>query len=266
MKKYFELLQNQKYIEAKEYRKKLIPQKLVKYVSLTNDNESNEKKFFSLENNMAWFSSIKTLNDPYEFKCMYIDVKKLEAANYDKVLIDAFKNYLKDQEDSWTVLSLSNAGIESLPMWAYYSNNHKGFCIEYTVEDPELIYPVSYEQKRVPIASIIAGMFSEFEQAYNNHEPLSLDALFYACVMRYQFLMKHVSWKHEEEYRIIYPFVTNIGNNMLINKIGLRTSRIVAGINCSDEHKKRLNAISQKINCGSIKEAQISDTEYILIK
>ena len=149
---------------------------------------------------------------------------------------------------------------------AYYSNNHKGFCIEYTVEDPELIYPVSYEQKRVPIASIIAGMFSEFEQAYNNHEPLSLDALFYACVMRYQFLMKHVSWKHEEEYRIIYPFVTNIGNNMLINKIGLRTSRIVAGINCSDEHKKRLNAISQKINCGSIKEAQISDTEYILIK
>ena len=266
MKKYFELLQNQKYIEAKEYRKKLIPQKLVKYVSLTNDNESNEKKFFSLENNMAWFSSIKTLNDPYEFKCMYIDVKKLEAANYDKVLIDAFKNYLKDQEDSWTVLSLSNAGIESLPMWAYYSNNHKGFCIEYTVEDPELIYPVSYEQKKVPIASIIAGMFSEFEQAYNNHEPLSLDALFYACVMRYQFLMKHVSWKHEEEYRIIYPFVTNIGNNMLINKIGLRTSRIVAGINCSDEHKKRLNAISQKINCGSIKEAQISDTEYILIK
>ena len=266
MKKYFELLQNQKYIEAKEYRKKLIPQKLVKYVSLTNDNESNEKKFFSLENNMAWFSSIKTLNDPYEFKCMYIDEKKLEEAKYDIVLIDAFKNYLKDQEDSWTVLSLSNAGIESLPMWAYYSNNHKGFCIEYTVEDPELIYPVSYEQKRVPIASIIAGMFSEFEQAYNNHEPLSLDALFYACVMRYQFLMKHVSWKHEEEYRIIYPFVTNIGNNMLINKIGLRTSRIVAGINCSDEHKKRLNAISQKINCGSIKEAQISDTEYILIK
>ena len=60
MKKYFELLQNQKYIEAKEYRKKLIPQKLVKYVSLTNDHKSNEKKFFSLENNMAWFSSIKT--------------------------------------------------------------------------------------------------------------------------------------------------------------------------------------------------------------
>lgn len=139
MKKYFELLQNQKYIEAKEYRKKLIPQKLVKYVSLTNDHKSNEKKFFSLENNMAWFSSIKTLNDPYEFKCMYIDEKKLKAANYDTVMIDAFKNYLKEQEHSWTVLSLSNAGVESLPMWAYYSNNHNGFCIEYTVENPELI-------------------------------------------------------------------------------------------------------------------------------
>ena len=61
---------------------------------------------------MAWFSSIKTLNDPYEFKCMYIDEKKLEEAKYDIVLIDAFKNYLKNQEDSWTVLSLSNAGIE----------------------------------------------------------------------------------------------------------------------------------------------------------
>ncbi len=266
MKKYFELLQNQKYIEAKEYRKKLIPQKLVKYVSLTNDNESNEKKFFSLENNMAWFSSIKKLNDPYEFKCMYIDEKKLKAANYDTVMIDAFKNYLKEQEHSWTVLSLSNAGVESLPMWAYYSNNHNGFCIEYTVENPELIYPVSYERKRVPIASIIAGMYSEFEQAYISHEPLSLNAIFYSCIMRYQFLMKHISWKHEKEYRIIYPFVTNIGNNMLIDKIGLRVSRIVAGVNCSNENKIRLNNISNKLNCGSIKETQISDTEYILIK
>ena len=67
MKEYFELLQNHKFTEAQKYRKKLVPKKLVKYVSLTNDNESNEKKFFSLENNMAWFSSIKALNDPYEF-------------------------------------------------------------------------------------------------------------------------------------------------------------------------------------------------------
>ena len=266
MKEYFELLQNHKFTEAQKYRKKLVPKKLVKYVSLTNDNESNEKKFFSLENNMAWFSSIKALNDPYEFKCMYIDEKKLEAAEYNKVLIDAFKDYLESHESKWTVLSLSNAGKDSLPMWAYYTNNHRGFCIEYTVENPEQSFPISYESKRVPIASIIAGMFSEFEQAYRKHEPLSMNALFYACIMRYQFLMKHVSWKHEEEYRIIYPFVTNIGNNMLIDKIGLRASNVVAGINCSDEHKQRLNAISQKINCGSIKEAQISENEFILIK
>ena len=65
-------------------------------------------------------------------------------------------------------------------------------------------------------------------------------------------------------FRAVNLFV--IGNNMLIDKIGLRASNVVAGINCSDEHKQRLNAISQKINCGSIKEAQISENEFILIK
>ena len=123
MKKYLSLLYDKKFDEALQYRMNRVPKKLLKFVSLNDDSTDNDKKFLSLRTNMAWFSPVKSLNDPYEFLCMYIDKKKLKEHNYSDDFISGFENLFKQQIDEWDILSLSNSGVDSLPMWAYYTNN-----------------------------------------------------------------------------------------------------------------------------------------------
>ncbi len=267
MKKYLSLLYDKKFDEALQYRMNRVPKKLLKFVSLNDDSTDNDKKFLSLRTNMAWFSPVKSLNDPYEFLCMYIDKKKLKEHNYSDDFISGFENLFKQQIDEWDILSLSNSGVDSLPMWAYYTNNSKGFCIEYDVENPMAIFPVSYEPKRIPIASIIANFFNEFCKMMEKGEETNPEVEFYALVLRYQLYSKHISWKHEKEFRIIYPhdLSSEYGQNVNINKLGIKANRIIAGIDCSDENKNQLNIISNELGLGDIYEAKISDTEYTVV-
>ena len=90
---------------------------------------------------------------------------------------------------------------------------------------------------------------------------------FYALVLRYQLYSKHISWKHEKEFRIIYPhdLSSEYGQNVNINKLGIKANRIIAGIDCSDENKNQLNIISNELGLGDIYEAKISDTEYTVV-
>ncbi len=87
MNTYFKLLSQRKFDEADEYRKTLVPQRLVKFISLTSDEKLNEKKFTSLPHNQIWFSHVSTLNDPYEFECMYINHEELKKHGYDDYII-----------------------------------------------------------------------------------------------------------------------------------------------------------------------------------
>ena len=40
--------------------------------------------------------------------------------------------------------------------------------------------------------------------------------------------------------------------NVPVRKLGMRTSRIVAGMNCSEDNKKKLNEISNSLGLGNI--------------
>lgn len=267
MEKYLTFLYEKRFEEAQKYRMSRVPKKLLKFVSLSNDTADNNKKFLSLRTNKAWFSPVNRLNDPYEFLCMYIDKKKLKEYSYPDVFILQFENLLKQQLDNWDIYSLSNSGIDSLPMWAYYTNNSKGFCIEYDIENPMAIFPVSYEPKRIPIASIIANFYNEFCEMMKEGKKTNPEVEFYAFVLRYQLYLKHISWKHEKEFRIIYPhdLSSEYGQNVSINELGIKTKRIIAGVDCSEENKKQLNDISNGLGLGNIYEAKISDTEYTVI-
>ena len=72
------------------------------------------------------------MNDPYEFKGMLIDGQKLRDKGYKDSDIEAFQTIFDFEDYGITCLSANSA--DYLPMWAYYTNNHKGFCIEYDVE------------------------------------------------------------------------------------------------------------------------------------
>lgn len=55
MNAYFSLLNDRKITEAEEYRKSLVPNKLLKFVSLSDNIESNNKNFYPYKTNKLGF-------------------------------------------------------------------------------------------------------------------------------------------------------------------------------------------------------------------
>ena len=264
--KYLSLLLERKIAEAEEYRKTTIPPKLIKFISLSSDKTSNEKKLNTLAEEKLWFSSVDKLNDPYEFQCMYIDEERLIKCGYPQVFINFFKELLGQEMHEFATVSLSNNTINNLPMWAYYTNNYKGFCIEYDVIQPDAIHEISYESHRVPLAVIIAEFYDEFKKMQERGEKTNNDVEFYATILQQQLFMKHISWSHENEYRIIYPSGNSEGIAVPIQCVGLRTRRIVAGMNCSAEHIERLKEITISLNCEPLSQTKVSNNSYTLLE
>ncbi len=267
MSTYFELIMDKKLDEAESLRKISIPTKLIQFISLNENTQKNERKFKTLENEQLWFSSVELLNDPYEFKCMYVDEQKLKGANYPDLLISQFNTFMSEGLHKWAVACLSANSFDCLPMWAYYTNNYEGFCVEYDVVKPDAVYKVGYEPARIPIASIIANFCSEFHKMIECGQKTNPEVEFYATLMKQQFFLKHMSWSHENEYRIIYPLPPQKNGILVpIDNVGLKTSKVVAGLNCKKENVERLSDISNYLKCGDIKRIRISSNNYTLLE
>lgn len=266
MEKYLSLLLHRKIDEAEIYRKDSIPSKLTKFFSLTDNIDTNEKKLETLKNEKLWFSAPKVLNDPYEFQCMYVNRKKLKEFDYPDYILNFFGILLNKQTENTALVSLSGNSFNCLPMWAYYTNNYRGYCVEYDVTVPDMIFKVAYEPERIPVASIISNFFNGHLKIVKNERVHNKDIDFYTILIRQQFFLKHKSWEHENEYRIILASNEAKGLSIDIAKIGLKTKRIVAGLKCPDEYKKRLNYISNKLGCGDISVSKISGNKYVLLE
>lgn len=266
MKKYFNLLSEKKIKEAEEYRKSLIPKKLIKFIPLTDEDEENKKRFQTLLNRNFWFSRADKLNDPYELKCLYVDRAQLIEKGYPDKLLEFFEDFINNRQTQYAVASLSANDFNYLPMWAYYTNNYSGYCVEYDVIRPDAVYKVSYEPARIKIASIIANFYNEFCKMKAAKKPTSSEVEFYATLIHQQFFMKHESWKHENEFRIVIPTTADVGENIPLESIGLRTSKIVAGYCCKPHHICELNKISNSLGCGNVSVCKISETNYTLVE
>lgn len=257
---YFQMIDEGQFEKAAEFRESFIPDILTKYIWLSDDEKSNDKKFFSLENNMLWLSSIDHVNDPYEFKGLYIDEQKMKEAGYPDEIISAYEEFLSMQE--FGLVCLSGNGIDFLPMWAYYTNDHKGFCVEYEVVKKAAIHEVIYEPKRIPIASILFQLKDALKASMAHGKDAPPKARKLTTILQQNLYIKNKTWKHEQEYRIALPGIKRPGENKEINELGLRVKRIIAGINCSPDHIERLNEISNKIGCGNIYTSSLSKTNY----
>lgn len=263
--KYFVLLQKGKIKKAEEYRQSEIPSKLIKFIWLDGKGtESDEKKLTSLSKEEIWFSHISQLNDPYEFKGMVLDKNKFRDAGYPEELILEYEKEFSFNE--WGVTCLSGKEIDYLPMWAYYTNNHQGYCVEYDVIKKDCIHKVLYEPKRIPVASLIVEYAKAIKRALAMGKTSTEETRFLGQVFMQILFIKSKHWEHEHEYRIAYPIDNNVGKCVPISSLGLRTSKIIAGINCAEDIVDRLNDIAKSIGCGMAYKAGISETEYTLVK
>ena len=105
-----------------------VPDILYKYYSLSDNEALNMQKFQTLHDGKIYMSDIKDFNDPFDGKGFFYDATKL--ADIDRLtphggrMIDDFNRFIKGT-------CLSANGVQSMPMWAHYSSNHRGFCVSY---------------------------------------------------------------------------------------------------------------------------------------
>lgn len=225
----------------------------------------NHSKFQTLEKEEIWISSIDALNDPYEFSCMYVDHDRLHEAGYPEWIITRFKNLIGNRMKTWGIASLSGNSFYCFPMWAYYANNHHGYCVEYDVIRSDNIHKISYESERISLATVPASLYNAYKEMIADGKESDPEVDFYSTIIMQQLFMKHCSWAHENEYRVVFDLHNQLGRSIPLSLVGLKTSRIVAGINCSDEHYHTLQEISAKIGCGKVTKAKISPTDYVLL-
>lgn len=257
--KYFQDLMLCQEEKAEKLRVASIPDKLIKFIWLNGDIR-DEKKFESLSNDEIWFSHTKYLNDPYEFKGMVLDRKKLEMNGYSKNVIENYQTLF--DFDDYGITCLSANSIEYLPMWAYYTNNYSGVCVEYEVLNKTCIHEVIYEPQRIKVASLIFQMKNAVKKAISSNQDKY--AKIYAKIFLQNLFIKSKMWEHEKEYRMVYPIEEKEGVNVPVNNIGMRTRRIVVGINCSDENINRLNEISNSLGLGDVYKSRIHEEKYCL--
>ena len=130
-------------------------------------------------------------------------------------------------------------------MWAHYANEHKGFCVEYNVEDLpgnsneffDMIHPVFYTDNIFDATSYLIATTPELK----NPEFLQQAAL-----------IKTKDWAYEDEWRLVAyieakpPWPLNLTANSKLKMEGSVRS-VILGLNAHDSIAKNvIDAIRQK--------------------
>lgn len=236
--------------EAEQYRMDNAPRKIYIFIPLFDSGNSfvNKRNLETLEEKKIWASKYFALNDPFEFNGMYSDEDKILKSGND---VGTFYEYWKYITNSFITVSFcaEKEGIHPLnnmPMWAYYSNNHHGICVEYKVCNPICLYPVSYEQERNPMSVVLGNFVALALDAVNGKISGQNPEL-----LKYQFLIlnlmcvKHRLWKQENEFRILFPYprLSENGKRVGLKDIGLEISAIYLGKDCNIRNKNKLKNI-----------------------
>lgn len=155
----------------------------------------------SLKNDAFWASSTNQLNDPCEglitideFEKQLSHLKQIFYQYSDNLAFieQAFQNIIDMKDTKLGIFSLSKTYSDEL-LWAHYANSHKGFCIEYDLDQllskqnpKHLFFDIQYSDK-IPNLD-----FSQF-LSQNNPDILMQKMLGY----------KSQRWEYERELRII---------------------------------------------------------------
>lgn len=191
---------------------------------------------------------------------MLINTEKLSAAGYSEDVIAAYQT-LFDFAD-YGITCLSANPVDFLPMWAYYTNNHKGFCIEYNVIKKDCIHEVIYEPERIKLASLLIRCKDAMKETMLTGHREEADRIM--KILLQNLFMKAKTWEHEKEYRIVYPIGDEKGKSVSVSELGMKTSRIIAGIGCSKSNIERLDKISNDLGLGNCYQSRIHADKYTL--
>lgn len=262
--KYIDLIDSGKIQEAITYRANFTPDYLYKFFWLSSeiDNPESNKRLNSLRNKQLWFATPILQNDPYEFKGIYFNKRRLQEIGIPlQSITDTETLFFKK-----TALTSFTANMsDNLPMWAHYANNHYGFCVKYKVGKKHAIRNIIYEKQRIPIANTFYSFIMNSINGIKNSDCF-LEAEIISTILQDIFFTKHISWDYEQEYRALYPLDEEIrGCNVSIEEIGLSIVEIYSGIKCIDENKKILQEIASELQV-PFKECKTSEFSFAVFE
>ncbi|MBE5973699.1 MAG: DUF2971 domain-containing protein [Paenibacillaceae bacterium] len=261
-----------KVIESQEIDRYTLKQ--IKPQSIFVYRSGNKDDLNALEGNNVWMCDPEKFNDPFECS-LDIDLKHLieTGLKYDMHLKDIYcrnpfvideleqdENFLLYQErlsnrfmeikHSFYIKCFSSNN-QSIPMWGYYADSHKGFCIEYDFDEVfkmygDYMFPVLYKKRFDTATAIIND-----DDAITNEWLLS-------CIT------KSEQWEHEDEWRLLMPKIFAPGINKTADG-GLlpmpQPKTVYLGCKISRELEERARACT---SCKIIKGKE-DKTEYKLL-
>jgi hypothetical protein len=218
--------------------------KIFKYQSI------NKNSLSGLEQGKLWASKAIHFNDPFEFRLKRSSTPKglknlrkenshLKDLKDEELLNIAILEYEKKISDMG-VISFTESP-QNILMWSHYAAEHKGICLEFTLNDGQAlndvaIYKVSYERYYPEI---------DFENIWNINGLAKI------------LLTKSEEWGSEKELRTIRMS----GNELYDYPVPL--SGIIFGLRTSESEKSMIKEIlsDKDINFQQIK---LADQEYKL--
>lgn len=227
-----------------------IPDKIYKYYSLTADDMLNEAKLDTLLQQKVYLSKPSSFNDPFDTKAFFYKPENLMKFD---ILKECNGKIIDDFSKLSGIACFTRNGVNSMPMWAHYSNNHQGYCVEYDTNNKKnhllksCCLPVQYTDKRVDISNIMENIVEEIlqlkaEAKKKNIKEIKVDNLLIIWVSMYYSLLKHKSWSYEKEIRLVIN----------LPKVGKYTdaipSAIYIGAKCHEMNKKKLFDIAYTLN------------------
>lgn len=221
-----------------------IPNIAYKYISFNEDDtELNRLKLRTLSDQKIFLSAPTFLNDPFEAKAFFY--RREELQKFDRLkhcngnFIDNFANFVVQS-------SFTSKGINCMPMWAHYTNNHKGFCVAYNLKDYENtklagnMMRVQYVEERLDVTEIMKDIVSKMinrieESIMTGNKQVIINDLTLVHMVSFLTCMKHISWSYESELRCI-----TASNAKCAPLIEAKPESIYIGANCAPGNRKHL--------------------------
>ncbi|MDH2658602.1 DUF2971 domain-containing protein [Methanobacterium formicicum] len=202
---------------------------------------------------------------------------------------ECIKNEKKDFKEGYLDFGLKNKihvtcfseTYESILMWSHYSDQHKGFCVEYDFKELGLdnqvtrfIFPVIYQEAIFDMKDYMPDSNKEFDNVLKKYmgkirpedilKGLALPqsttkannmAIFYNA------LIKSKVWAYEKEWRYVFPY-----KNVKYKSIYLpvpKPKAIYLGAMADIENSKKIIEIGKEKNI-SVYKMQIKPSEFKL--
>ncbi len=223
-----------------------IPNTLYKYYSLNDIIALNETKLQTLQDCQIYMSDIKDFNDPFDGKAFFYNPDELKHIDrlsaHEGRLIDDFTSFNKGT-------AFTENGVNCMPMWAHYSNNHRGFCVAYDMKDPNnnamysCTFPIQYTNERLDITSLMKKyaqtLVDEMKrQTSEGKKQIEITDYSLIYISTYLSNIKHISWQYEKEFRCMMgatakgmPYVKAVPKAIYI------------GMRCMQTYEERLRKI-----------------------